>query len=421
MEESFSVIISLRYISLKLESCKLLQDLRFRLSFPKQEVYMKIVKKLIVAIAAAALTISTFTGFTAKAAENTGSLTVNVRNADETLSGVDTAVYKVADFTGSTGMKLAKAFAGIGIRIDDYGTWDSEKSKSNAAAFFAYATAKNISATASGVTDTSGQYKADNLSIGMYLVKCKDYSVVSGKTTKTYTFTPYLISIPTTESGKLVYDVVSENSKWSSSEETKPDTPPTTPENPTTPAAVTVTYQVKKHWDDGNYSERPTAITVTLYKDNSVYDTQVLNEANSWTYIWTGLEPGYVYSCFETVPEGYTMTQESAATTTGTILDITNKKTIEIPPSDTPGGPTDTPTTPTTPTPPEEIEVPPSDTPGTPTDIPTTPEITVPETPIPAGPLPQTGLLWWPVPILAFAGLMLLVLGISFKARDSYD
>ena len=35
--------------------------------------------------------------------------------------------------------------------------------------------------------------------------------------------------------------------------------------------------------------------------------------------------------------------------------------------------------------------------------------------------LPQTGLLWWPVPVLAAAGLLLLILGTLLKRKNDHD
>ena len=35
--------------------------------------------------------------------------------------------------------------------------------------------------------------------------------------------------------------------------------------------------------------------------------------------------------------------------------------------------------------------------------------------------LPQTGLLWWPVPVLAAAGLLLLILGTLLKRKNDHN
>lgn len=69
------------------------------------------------------------------------------------------------------------------------------------------------------------------------------------------------------------------------------------------PAVVNVT----KVWEDDGYHARPENVTITLLRDGTVYDTQVLNEANNWYYSWTGLTDEYVWSVEEVeVPAGYT-------------------------------------------------------------------------------------------------------------------
>ena len=37
------------------------------------------------------------------------------------------------------------------------------------------------------------------------------------------------------------------------------------------------------------------------------------------------------------------------------------------------------------------------------------------------GDLPQTGQLWWPVPMLAGAGVLLLLAGLIQRRRGEYD
>lgn len=101
----------------------------------------------------------------------------------------------------------------------------------------------------------------------------------------------------------------------------------------------------------------------------------ILNERNSWRYIWNDL-PKYdknglpiEWRVVELTPEGYTVsiTQES-----GTFV-VTNtpKQPSVTPPTDQPKGPT----------------------------------------------LPQTGELWWPVPVLAAAGLLLIAAGAGKKRK----
>lgn len=47
-------------------------------------------------------------------------------------------------------------------------------------------------------------------------------------------------------------------------------------------------------------------------------------------------------------------------------------------------------------------------------------EIELDDPDVPLGDLPQTGQLWWPVPILAIAGLMLMIAGIIRRRTGGY-
>lgn len=115
---------------------------------------------------------------------------------------------------------------------------------------------------------------------------------------------------------------------------------------------------------------RPAFIEVQLLRDGRVFDTVRLREENNWSHTWTGLDADFAWSVVETaVPAGYTVRVERA----GITFVLTNTRPE-----------------------PEEPEEP--ETPG--------------------GKLPQTGSLWWPVPVLALAGLFLLLLGWGRRRAD---
>lgn len=121
-------------------------------------------------------------------------------------------------------------------------------------------------------------------------------------------------------------------------------------------------YKVLKIWkDEGHEKQRPKKITVELLKDGESVDTQILNADNNWQYEWDGLESGHEWKVVEkNIPASYTMSN----TLDGQTYVIVN--TFK------------------------------SKTPGTSTGGST---------------LPQTGQLWWPVPILAVLGLTSFMIG----------
>lgn len=129
-------------------------------------------------------------------------------------------------------------------------------------------------------------------------------------------------------------------------------------------------YTVQKIWvDDGKEKKRPDEIVVNLYmaKSDEPYDTVVLNEDNNWKYTWTELPNGEKWNVSEqVVPEDYKVSYQ----VDGSTFAITN----------TYDGP---------------------------------------DTPTVGGRLPQTGQLWWPVPILAILGIALFAIG--WARRNSED
>lgn len=130
-------------------------------------------------------------------------------------------------------------------------------------------------------------------------------------------------------------------------------------------------YNVIKIWDDENNEEkRPEeGIKVTLYKDGEVYEEVILNAENKWSYTWTGLPEGSEWKMIESeVPKGYQMNSFQD----GKYHVIENIYKPET--ANPPGGS--------------------------------------------GGRLPQTGQLWWPVPVLAFAGLVLFATGWVKRNRE---
>lgn len=124
-----------------------------------------------------------------------------------------------------------------------------------------------------------------------------------------------------------------------------------------------VSCQVRKIWkNETNKGERPQSIQAALWMDGELYGESVtLDASNQWTYIWTDLPAGHTWTVDEvSVPKGY----QKQITQDGSDYIITNIY--------------QTPETPDTPT---------------------------------SGKLPQTGQLWWPVPILMMLGVILCTVG----------
>lgn len=125
---------------------------------------------------------------------------------------------------------------------------------------------------------------------------------------------------------------------------------------------------VLKVWKKDNKKSRPKSIEVCLLRsDGIVVDRVVLNSDNQWSTTWNNLSTLYTYRVMETsVPSGY---KESCTREKDTIV-LTNtgsdKYRVE-----------------------KKDEV-----------------------------LPNSGQLWWPVPVLLFVGLMLFGLGRHLKNEE---
>lgn len=124
--------------------------------------------------------------------------------------------------------------------------------------------------------------------------------------------------------------------------------------------------RVIKVWnDDGNTEARPQEITVQLLCNGEVYDTVTLNDQNNWRFLWTNLSSHYRWTVVEQVPEGYTV----EIVREGNTFVVTNTG--------------------------DKPETPPG--------------------------LPQTGQLWWPVPLLAAAGLALTIAGLLRRKGADHE
>ena len=134
-------------------------------------------------------------------------------------------------------------------------------------------------------------------------------------------------------------------------------------ENTYEPDTVTLTRRVQKRWDDPGYSsKRPGSITVELLRNGQVYDTVTLTAAGNWQYTWENLpSKDSQWTVREIVPQGYkgTLWQE------GDTFILQNSYM--------------------------------------------------------GMKLPQTGQLWWPVPVMALGGLALLALGLGLKKRQRHE
>ena len=134
---------------------------------------------------------------------------------------------------------------------------------------------------------------------------------------------------------------------------------------------VRADFEVIKIWkDDCHKDQRPKSIAISLICDGEVYDTITLPHNGAWSYTWKDLDTNHQRKVMEKKEQGYKDPDIQQEGNTFIVTNTCSKPT----------------------TPPQ---------PGKPT-------------------LPQTGQLWWPVPVLIAAGLLFVVIGLV-RRRGAVD
>ena len=310
------------------------------------------------------------------------------------INGVAVKIYKVADISSTGQFTLFGTYSRINNfpvtdinKINDQETW-----KKMAFVIGGFIHQNNILPTATITTDDDGVVHFTGIDLGLYYVD----PVTKEANDCIYSIDPFMISVPGLD----------EHDEWV---------------NPVTATVAKVkckitdlpkdtSYEVLKVWDDAGYeSNRPAAITVYLYCDGALYKTVTLSAANNWRYSWTYME-GHSWTVSEQTNGRYTVSLTSG----GNTFRITNTYNPPDNPPETP----DTPYTPETP-----------QTPETPVDSvlgavrSAVPEVLgavrdrLPQV-LGARRLPQTGQLWWPIPILVIVGLAFIIIGIRKNSKN---
>lgn len=308
-------------------------------------------------------------------------LTISYHSDDTAISGAEFDIYRIADVDTYAQMKLTERFAGYPVTLSGKSQTDWDVIAST---LKGYVWTDSLTADFSGKTDAEGILTA-SLKPGLYLVISNRVTIGS----YIYSSSPYLIFLPAMDNedntwnyNTTSYPKASFEKKPSGGSDDK-----------------TVSRSVIKIWNDsGKESSRPKEVTVHLMRDGKIFDTVALNADNNWRYVWNSLEKNHDWLVTEDAVLGYTQ----AVTQEGSVFTV--KNTVPVDP--------DEPVTP-----PDKIDIYDPDVPLSPADPGETHEPSVPaEADSPK--LPQTGLLWWPVPVLLASGLLFVVTGLVMKRDD---
>ena len=316
------------------------------------------------------------------------SLTVHFGEGSTDFSGVEFRIYRVADVSESGEFTLAGDFVDYPISLENL---DNAGWRALAQTLAGYVARDHLDPYKTAKTDKNGRAFFDHLPTGLYLVMGDSYE--KGRTT--YTPDPFALCLPNPdgETGEWIYDV--EASCKYDSEYDPPhggggDDDPSSGGGGGTP--VTVTRRVQKIWDDSGHTEnRPQEVVVQLLKDGVVSSTVTLSASNNWSYTWSGLDANSNWQVVERdVANGYTVLVERE----GDLFRVTNTYQEDVPVTPPSTGESEAP--------PSAVSIEPAPEPG----------------PEPEEKLPQTGMLWWPVPVLACGGISLFFAGWARRRRQ---
>ena len=242
-------------------------------------------------------------------------------------------------------------------------------------------------------TDAGGNLTFKGLGLGLYLVwgdisEIEESDGKGGVRELRFTPQPLLIPLPYPIQDGSFEDEMRVDVKYE--------------QLPPSGAASPVPITVEKKWEPAGRSH-PDSVTVALYRaDDPIDEDPVeLNDGNNWTHTWPDKDPTFVWLVKEIdIPDGYTVSIDKD----GFHFTVTNTITDPPPSKDDP-----------TPDDPDDPADPmPSDDPTDPDVLPILSNISNDKD---SRKLPQTGQLWWPVPLLLAAGVPLLLIGAVLFVR----
>lgn len=291
-------------------------------------------------------------GMTGVHAAETGRLTIDSQSANIPVTDMHWQVFRVADVPEGDTLELTGAFAGLPVKPD---LRSEDGVRTAASTLEAYAVAYGITPEFSAVASSDGTVTAENLKPGYYLVLGEPLKDENGM----YLSVPTLLCIANGDA--------SGNPDWSLNRTVVPKIRLISGSE----YHSSMDRTVKKIWIQ---ADKTPEIRVQLYRDGVLYDTQTLNADNNWEYTWSKLENTSRWTMIEEqVPEdctvSYTQQREKTGKGYREAFTVTNtgRTTAATTSRDTHSSN--------------------------------------------MGKLPQTGQLWWPIPLLVLGGLGLLAGG----------
>ncbi len=191
------------------------------------------------------------------------SLMLNYTKDSEAFADMEIAIYRVAEAHEDGIFELIEPFSSFPVNIHDIMSQDCWTTISDT--LNAYIVANEISPDKEAYTNSDGIVEFKNLEVGLYLVR----ETVGENSKGTYIFNRFFVYLPTPQpDSSYDYSVVA---------------------NPKCTKFIPVTeYTVTKLWQDGVTPEtRPNEVTVDIFSNGILKETQILNSQNNWSYCWS--------------------------------------------------------------------------------------------------------------------------------------
>lgn len=355
----------------------------------------------------------------ASAEETKGSLTLWCVKDDDKVVGMDWHLYRVGHRVNDDYI-FEGDFAGyratLGDKTKPMLEWDADTVAVAGDTLKIHTIAKNIPARDNGTTNNQGAVTFSGLEDGLYLVWGD--ILQSGDTT----YIPSAIFFEMNGEDTAVLNAYPKIVLRTLNDDD-------------------IFYSVRKVWenDDSQPWNRATYITVERYRDNQLYDEVVLNEENDWTFTWSDSSEHTWLVYEKVIPPNYTVSykdnhvkyliintfDDDSEVVTGTTTTVTQDGTNTS---------TETTTTSAESTTAAGTSTSSGSAISTSTVVTgsvtsavtarTTAAITVATKKATTAisttenKVPQTGQLWWPVPVLAGGGILMLGLGVSLRKKD---
>ena len=214
------------------------------------------------------------------------SLTLHYQKDDVAFANLPVGIYRVAEALPDGTFELIAPFSSYPVNIHDI--TEQTQWHNVAQTLYSYIVANQVDPDREAKTEANGKVCFSNLKTGLYFVR----EVVAENTVGTYVFNQFMVYVPTPQPDGIYTYAVEANPKC-------------------TNFVPRTQYTVTKLWqDNGNQSTRPDAVTVDIYKDGALQETQILIDANNWSYTW--YVPGDDYGKWtvteRSVPDSYKAT-----------------------------------------------------------------------------------------------------------------